>query len=160
MAISKNLTLRVALTLLLAGIFGILAFSSQFYSEALVDAFFAFGLASVVILHFRVRPSWADAAFVLACAAVFAAVDFRFLHYSPKVIAWLSFLGLASFLVLAIRIVWTEAQERKLLLYAWVPAALFVISDYFASNMLEWTAAAHPKTLDLYLLSFESSLHV
>jgi hypothetical protein len=47
-----------------------------------------------------------------------------------------------------------------MLLYAGVPALLFVATDYFASDMLAWTATAHPKTLDLYLLSFDCSLRV
>jgi len=69
-----------------------------------------------------------------------------------------SFLGLSSFVVMAIRSVWSA--DRRMLLYAWVPAALFVMSDYFASTMLQWTSALHPKTLDLYLLSFDGSLGV
>ena len=72
--------------------------------------------------------------------------------------AWFSFLGLSSFVVIGVRSIWE--QERRFLLYAWVPAALFVMSDYFASTMLQWTTEAHPKTLDLYLLSFDGSLRV
>ncbi len=88
----------------------------------------------------------------------FAVTDFRVLHYAPKFVAWLSFPGLSSILVMAIRSVWEKDRSAfKMLLYAWVPAVLFVSSDYFASTMLAWTAAAHPKTLDLYLLSFDFS---
>jgi hypothetical protein len=62
---------------------------------------------------------------------------------------------------MAIRTVWAkEVATVKKLLYAWGPAALFVLSEYFASTMLQWTTAAHPKTLDLYLLSFDYSLRV
>jgi len=83
-------------------------------------------------------------------------VDFHFLHYPPKIMAWFSFLGLSSLAILALRSIWN--QDRRRLFYTCIPAAAFVISDYFASNMLEWTARAHPKTLDLYLLSFDGSL--
>jgi PAP2 superfamily len=134
-----------------------LAFSFQFYNEAMVDAFFGLALASVLVLHFRIHPQWVDALIVSASAATIATIDFRILRYPPKVMACFSFLGLSSFAVMAIRSVWE--RNRKILLYAWVPAALFVVSNYFASTMLEWTSAAHPKTLDLYLLSFEGSLH-
>jgi hypothetical protein len=85
-------------------------------------------------------------------------VDFRVLHYPPKIMAWFSFVGLSSLVIMAVRSVWN--QDRRLLLYAWVPAALFAMSEYFASNMLEWTAKTHPKALDLYLLSFDGSLRV
>jgi hypothetical protein len=62
---------------------------------------------------------------------------------------------------MGVEAVWAEKRSsRRMLLYAWVPAILFVASDYFASNMLEWTTAAHPKTLDLYLLSFDYSLRI
>jgi hypothetical protein len=161
MATRKKYTAKVILTLVLIVCTGALAFSRQFYTEALADAFFAFALASIVIIHLRIRPTWLDAGILPAIAIFLAFVDFRLLHYTPKVMAWLSFLGLGSLLVMAIRSVWAPNREAlKMLLYGWVPAVLFVSSDYFASTMLAWTAAAHPKTLDLYLLSFDFSLRV
>ena len=152
---------KIIFTLLIITCIAVLATSAQFYIEAMVDAFFAFALASVLIVHLRVRPKWQDALLVLAVSLLFAGIDFQLLHYAPKLMAWLSFVGLSSFLVMAVRTVWAkETGASKTLLCAWVPAALFVISDYFASTMLEWTSAAHPKTLDLYLLSFDYSLRV
>ena len=157
----KVQTIRIVLTLLVVLCGATLAFSSQFYSQALVDAFFAFALASILIIHLRVRPKWSDALLVLVVTAILGIVDFRLLHYAPQPMAWLSFVGLSSFIVMAIRTIWAgNSGAARLLLYAWVPAALFVISEYFASTMLEWTSAAHPKTLDLYLLSFDYSLRV
>jgi hypothetical protein len=154
----KYRLVKIVLTLLLVVVAVILGVGRQFYAEAMVDAFFAFALASVVIIYLRVRPRWLDVGLIAAGTAFLAVVDFQFLHYPPKIIAWFSFLGLSSFVIMAARSIWS--QERRLLLYGWVPAALFVMSDYFASNMLEWTANAHPKTLDLYLLSFDGSLRV
>jgi hypothetical protein len=149
---------KMALTALLVAATLALGLSRQFYTEALVDAFFAFALGSVLVIHLRLVPSWLDAALVASGTMVIAAVDFEVLHYSPKFVAWLSFLGLTSLLVMATRTIWTE--DRRRLLSGWVPAMLFVMSDYFASTMLEWTGHAHPKTLDLYLLSFDGSLRV
>src|SRR5271156_72730 len=120
MALSKHHAAKIILTLLLIASVAALASSSQFYREALVDAFFAFALASVVILHFRVGAKWSDALLLLAITAIFGAFDFRILHYAPKLMAWFSFLGLASFLVMAIRTVWAETAERRMLLYAWL----------------------------------------
>jgi PAP2 superfamily len=151
--------LKIIFTVLIVACIAILGTSAQFYIQAMVDAFFAFALASVLIVQLRVRPRWPDALLVLGVTFLFAGVDFRLLHYSPKLMAWLSFLGLSSFLVMALHTVWAkESRAAKMLLYAWVPAALFVISEYFASTLLAWTGAAHPKTLDLYLLSFDYSL--
>lgn len=148
--------MRSLLTLLVLLSIGLLGFSRQFYVEALDDAFFGLALASVVILHQRIRPSWLDAALTAIGTIGLGIVDFHFLHYPQKVMAWFSFLGLSSFAIMAVRSIW--GQDRRRLLYAWIPAAAFVMSDYFASTMLGWTATAHPKTLDLYLLSFDGSL--
>jgi PAP2 superfamily protein len=150
------LLVRSSLTLLVLLSVGLLGSSRQFYVEALDDAFFGLALASVVILHQRIRPNWVDAALTAVGTIGFGIVDFHFLHYPQKVMAWFSFLGLSSFAIMAVRSIW--GQDRRKLLYAWIPAAAFVMSDYFASTMLGWTAQAHPKTLDLYLLSFDGSL--
>jgi len=156
-----NRTVKILLTLVVAACFCTLGLSKQFYSEALVDGFFAFALAGVVILHLRVRPDWRDALAIVGLTGVLAGIDFGVLHYAQKLVAWLSFAGLSSFMVMGARAIWSEDRDaRKMLLYASVPALLFVASDYFASTMLEWTSAAHPKTLDLYLLSFDYSLGV
>ena len=156
MGSKKRVLVQSLLTAVVLVAVGMLGFSSTFYGEALDDAFFGLALASVVILHQRVGPSWLDAAWTAAGMAVLGIVDFHFLHYPPKVMAWFSFLGLSSFAIMVLRSIWT--QRRRMFLYAWIPAAAFVMSDYFASSMLEWTAKAHPKTLDLYLLSFERQL--
>ncbi len=132
----------------------------EFYVEALVDPFFGLALASVMILHFRVRPRWLDGVLVGASGLVLAFIDFHVLHYAPALMAWFSFFGVGSLLVLGAACVMAESQDRKLLLYAWIPAFLFLASDWFATNMLAWVSEMHPKTLDLYLLSFDASLHV
>ena len=151
-----QLLLQILLTLFVLLTAGTLGFSRQFYLEALDDAFFGLALASVVILHQRIRPSWLDLAWSAAGTITLGIVDFHVLHYPQKVMAWFSFLGLSSFAIMALRSIWN--RDRRMLLYAWIPAAAFVISDYFASDMLAWTGRAHPKTLDLYLLSFDGSL--
>ena len=152
---------RIASTFLAVGCAAALASSRSFFDQALVDSFFAFALASVFLLHLRIRPKWSDASLVFAGLLFFAFLDFKLLHFPPSLMAWLSFLGLASFLVMGVRALWAdEPGETRRVLYAWIPAFLFVASDYFASSMLDWTARAHPKTLDLYLLSFDDSLRV
>jgi hypothetical protein len=121
-------------------------------------AFFVWVLPSVLIIHLRVRPRWVDVVLIVLIAAFLAAVDFRMLHYPPGFTACFSLLGLSSFVIIAVRSIWE--RERRLLLYAWVPAAIFVMTEPFARAMQEWTVKAHPKTFDLYLLSFDASLRV
>jgi hypothetical protein len=158
MALSQSA--KILLTLPLVAVFAWLACSATFYNEALVSAFFGLALASVLIIHFRIRPSWQDALLVLAGMLLLSAVDFRVLHFKSAIMAWFSFAGLSSLLVFGLRTVWAKDSERGLLALGFVPALLFVTSEYFADNLLQWTSALHPKVYDLYLFSFDTSLRV
>ena len=101
-----------------------------------------------------------DACLILAGTIFLGVIDFRILHFRPAIMAWLSFAGLSSLLIFGVRTIWAKQADRKLFLLGFVPSFLFVASDYFADNLLHWTAANHPKVLDLYLFSFDSSLGV
>jgi hypothetical protein len=151
---------QLLLTILIAAVAAKFGTSSQFYAESLSSAFFAIALVSVVIVHLRVCPVWPDALVLGATTALLAVVDFRLLGYTPRIMAWFSFAGLSSLLLLALRSVWAEGDRRKLLLFAFVPSLLFVASEWFASTMLDWTEKLHPRTLDLFLYSFDGSLRV
>jgi hypothetical protein len=148
---------KVVLTALAVSCTAFFVLSRTFYDEALIDAFFAFAVASIVILHLRVSPKLLDAVLVAGGTGLMGFICFGWLRYPHAVVPWLSFAGLSSFLILALRFIWSH-DERKLLGYAWIPALLFVASEYFASTMLDWTTAAHPKTLDIYMLMFDASL--
>ncbi len=155
-----NRTAKLILTLALAAVAAWLGTSAKFYNEALVGAFFGLALLSVLIIHFRVRPSWQDALLVIGGTLLLANVDFRILHFKPAFMAWPSFAGLSSLVVLGLRTIWTKGSNRKLLLLGFIPSLLFVTSEYFADSLLQFTSAIHPKVFDLYLFSFDSSLHV
>jgi len=155
---SKPLIIKTLLTAIVFACTGALVFSRQFYTEALADAFFGLALGSIVILHLRICRKYLDLLPLAGGTILIGFVDFRILHYGPRIMAWFSFLGISSLLIMVVRTIW--APQRKMLLYTWVPSALFVASDYFASTMLAWTSAAHPKTLDVYLLSFDGSMGV
>lgn len=155
-----NRAMRLALTMVLAACAAGFATRREFYDEALANAFFGVALASLLILHLRVRPKWADALLVAPCVLALALVDFKILHYPPHLAAWASFAGVSSLLVFGTRAVWAPDHDRRILLYAWIPAVLFMASEWFGSDLLDWTTAAHPKTLDMYLLSFDASLRV
>jgi len=154
----QDLAMKIALTALAVACTARFVCSRTFYDEVMVSPFLALALASVVILHLRVFPKLRDAGLIAAATFAMAAVCFLWLHFPHAVMACFSFVGLSSFLVMAVRTVWEK--DRRLLLYTFVPAFLFVASDYFASNMLDWTNAAHPRTLDEYLLMFDASLHI
>src|SRR5437773_4340636 len=149
---------RIVVTFLLiaSGIW--LGRNRPFYTEAVVSIFFACTLTSVSVIHFRIHPSWRDALLFFFGTFLFAVIDFQLLNFRPMFASWFSFAGLSSLVILGVRAVWAEGASRKLLALGFVPALLLVGSEYFASNFLEWTAAAHPKVLDLYLYSFDASL--
>lgn len=151
---------QILLTIVCVAVAAGFGTSSQFYSESLSSAFFAIALISVVIIQLRVCGLWPDALILIGATATLAVVDFRFLHYAPHFMAWFSFFGLNSLLLLALRAIWADGDRRKLFLFAFVPSLLFVTSEWFASNMLDLTEKLHPKTLDLYLYSFDGSLRV
>lgn len=151
---------QVLLTAALIAVAGGFATSPQFYAESLSSPFFAIALISVVIIQLRVGGLWPDGLALLALTAVLGLIDFRFLHYPQHFMAWFSFLGLSALLLLVLRATWSDGDCRKLLMYAFVPSLLFVSSEWFASNMLDLTEKLHPKTLDLFLYSFDGSLHV
>ncbi len=155
-----NRTTRILSTLVLVAGFLWLGTSTKFYTEALISAFFALALASVLIIQFRVRPSIHDAFLVLAAAAFLAVIDFQLLHFKPAIMAWVSFVGLSSLFIFGLRTVWAAEADRRLMLLAFIPSLLFVSSEYFADDLLQWTSSIHPKVFDLYLYSFDASLHV
>jgi len=155
-----NRITKAILTLLLLACGIWLGTNSQFYREAMAGAFIAMALASVIIVHLRLRRCWLDAALILAATLLLGAIDFRVLHFRYAIMAWLSFAGLSSLLIFGVRTIWAKDTERKLLLFGYVPSLLFVVSEYFADNLLHWTSAHHPKVLDLYLYSFDSSLSI
>jgi hypothetical protein len=154
------LPLKIACTVALAGAAIWLGTSAHFYKTALLSLFFGVTLASVMLIHFRVRPSWQDALGVLAGGIAFAAVDFGALHFLPSLAGITSFLGITSMTVLGLRAIWSSGPEHQRITLAFVPALLFVCSDWASTIMLRWTETAHPNVLDLYLLSFDSSLRV
>jgi len=149
--IKALLTLALVVWILRTGL------NSQVYSGAM-GPFFSFMLASFVVIHLRLRPQWVDAGWIVLIAVLLAAMDFHLFHYPPGVMPFVSLSGLSSFGIIGIRSIWN--RERKLLLYAWAPAAIYVVTNPLIDRMHEWTFRLHPKTLDLFLLSFDSSLHV
>jgi hypothetical protein len=137
---------------------GAIGLSDYFFRSTFSDAFFAFALASIIIIHLRLRPKISDALLVLAVGGLLAFADFKILHDPWVPIALLAFLGFSSFVLLGIRAIWASEGQRKLLAYGFVAALLFLSSEWMGSTFLEWTSAAHSRVLDLYLYFFDASL--
>jgi hypothetical protein len=152
-----------AKTLLTAAICGgaiFLVTNVYFAGSAMPFVFFTLTLASVILVLFRVGRSWLDVLFVGATAALLGVISVWHFHYQPNWESCVSFVGLASLVVLGLRAVWTEGEKQKLLALALAPSFLFAAFMVCAGAVLERTQLWHRKVLDLYLFSFDASLHV
>ena len=127
---------RMVATLALLGLAVQLGTSEHFYKSALLSLFFGVTLASVVLIHFRVRPSWPDALSVIGAAALFTVVDFGFLHFKPSLAGIASFLGISSLSMLGLRAIWSRGEEQERMALAFVPTLLFVTSDWGSTILL------------------------
>src|SRR5260370_995686 len=96
-----SVPIRIAFTLVVVAAALWAATNKRLYDIAVFNVLVSVGLAAIIVLHLRVKPSWRDAAGVAAGAGTLAVIDFKFLHYSFNAFGLLSFLGLASLVALA-----------------------------------------------------------
>ncbi len=153
-------TLASGLTALLFAAVLSLSLSKDFYDSSMTNPYLSLALFSALIVLGMIRRSWIDLLWVLAGGLLLAVLDYRVMSFRPLLMAGFSFAGLAAFAALGTHAIWAEGEERKLLLYGFVPIVLFVGSEWMASTLLDLTERLHPKTFDLYLYSFDSSLRV
>src|SRR5258707_937162 len=155
-----SVPIRIAFTLVVvAG--GLWAGTNQrLYDFAVFNVRVSMGLAAIIVLHLRVKPSWRDAAGLAAGAGTLAVIDFKFLHYNFNAFGLLSFLGLASLVALAIRAAWSRGEESTRMRLAFLFAFLSLGVDAAAVLFHALTSKLNPKVLDLYLYSFDASLRV
>lgn len=152
--------LEFALSIVVVAVILGLALNSTFYSETIVSAYSSLALFGAVIVIGVIRRSWIDLLYILGGTALLYLLDYRIMGFKPAFMSGFSFAGLAGFGVFGIRTVWARRDERKTLLYGLIPVTLFVMSEYLASALLDITEKLHPKTFDLFLYSFDSSLRV
>jgi PAP2 superfamily len=152
--------LRFALTaLLFAGVLG-LSLSRDFYTSTMSSVYMSLALFSALIVLWTIRRSLTDLICSLGGGIFLALLDYWLLGFHPMIMAAFSFMGLAAFATLGTRTIWAGTEDRKFLLYGFVPAVLFAGSEWMASTLLDITERLHPKTFDLFLYSFDCSLRV
>jgi hypothetical protein len=153
--------LRAFASLLVLALLLKLAASNLFYDSSIASEFYPLVFASVLFMHLRLAFRWRDVAGILLFGALFIVLDVFVLHpHRITLTAWVSFLGMASLLVMSLRAICEEGEDRKAILLVLVPGALILGSNFFAGYLHVWTQKAHPKVLDLYLYSFDSSLRI
>src|ERR1700691_5590095 len=152
--------IKLGLTAALFAVILALALNRDFYTDSMTSAFLSLALASALVILVMLRRSWFDLLWVATGALVLAVLDYRVMDFQPVFMAAFSFVGMAALGVLGTHTIWAEGEERKLLLYGFLPAVLFVGSEYMASTLLDITEKLHPKCFDLFLYSFDGSLRV
>ena len=155
-----SVPIRIAFTLVVVAAALWAATNKRLYDIAVFNVLVSMGLAAIIVLHLRVKPSWRDAAGVAAGAGTLAVIDFKFLHYNFNAFGLLSFLGLASLVALAIRAAWSGGEESTRMRLAFLFAFLSLGVDAAAVLFHALTSKLNPKVLDLYLYSFDASLRV
>jgi hypothetical protein len=155
---------KYGLTALLFAAVLALCLSRDFYTSSMQSLYLSLAIASALIVLVILRRSFRDLcidlAWVSAGALVLAGLDLRIMKFPPSLMSIFSSLGMAALVVLGTRAIWARGEDHKLLFYGFFPSVLFVASEYMASTLLDITEKLHPKTFDLYLYSFDCSLHI
>lgn len=131
-----------------------------FFADTISSPFLAVALLSIFLILLRTKVDWRELALVGIFAVGLYELDIRMLGYGVRWPVVVSFVGMASLVVLLLRAIWTEGKERGTAILVLVPAFLFVASEWCASYFLEWGERARPTVLDLYLYSFDASMHI
>jgi hypothetical protein len=134
--------------------------SDTFHFQVSYSPFAWIALASVCIIHLRVKWSAKDLLWLAAGMAALSALAFglRGLEYNNKML--FGFAGLSSLAIMTVRLIQSQGEEKRDFLWLLLPSLLLIGQGWFAPLMLSYTVSAHPKTLDLYLYAFEGSLHL
>jgi hypothetical protein len=156
----RPFAIKAGLTVLLLATVLTLSLNWSFYYESMVNAYLSLALAGALIVLAILRRSWFDLLWVVTGALILAALDLRVMEYKPFFMGGFGFLGMSALAVLGTHTIWAKPEERKLLLYGFLPSVLFVASEWMASTLLDVTETLHPKTFDVFLYSFDSSLRV
>jgi hypothetical protein len=143
-----------------------LTLNRSFYGQISRDIFFALTLAGCTIIFLSVRPL-REFAQALGIALALVGLQLAVLKVPFKILPASALLGVSSLFLLAVRRIASRGQDsgrtnsdRQLLYDSLVPPLLFLLLGYFGSGPLALTFRLHPKTLDLFLYSFDQSLGV
>jgi hypothetical protein len=136
-----------------------LALSPGFRAQIADNIFFSLTLAGCTIVFISVRPV-REVPQLLAAWLGLVGLQLAVWRAPLKILPAAALLGLSSLAALTVRRIWSSGVERRRLYDALVPPLLFLLLGYFGSGPLELVGRLHPKTLDLFLYSFDQSLGV
>jgi PAP2 superfamily len=156
--IENSHTRAVALTIVFAVVCAV-TLSRGFAEQIAHDIFFSLTLGGCTIVFLSVRP-WREFPQAVGVGLALGSLQMLVLKAPLRAPTAVAFLGLGSLSLLAVTRIRSCAADLQLLQDATLPPLLFVLLGYFGSGPLEITGRLHPKTLDLFLYSFDQSLGV
>ena len=140
-----NRTLASGLTALLFAAVLSLSLSKDFYNSSMTNPYLSLALFSALTVLGMIRRSWLDLLWVLAGGLLLAVLDYRVMGFRSSADGRLFVCRPGRFAALGTYAIWAEGEERKLLLYGFVPIVLFVGSEWMASTLLDITEASIPR---------------
>ena len=158
MATHPHRTIRILLTIVVSVAGIVLACNRTIFVMEILYPMFMTTVASMVIILFSLRPRSEDVVLVACLTLLHAVVAFLFFNLPYHNVNWPAFAGFSSFWVLCIRTIWEKGTERKWLLYTTVSAVLLLTVESAAATVMLYNEKLLPKTLDLFLYSFDGSL--
>ena len=115
-------------------------------------------LLSVTVVLTRLRHSLRDLGILALATLAFLAIASWPDHFRPGAPLTLSVVGVASLAVLGLQAIWSQDSSRSTLQWGFAASLTLVASGWVLPPLLSWVARANPKSFDLYLLSFDTSL--
>jgi hypothetical protein len=151
--------LRIALTVLFVACACFAAQDAYFLQLAKTEYSVFTTFLSITVLHLRIRHTFSEAGILALSTLVLIGVASRDGYFPPGISVTLTFLGIASLTILGIRTLWSSKSRRPVLSWGFIASLLLIGLGWVVPPALRWTAIANPKALDLYLYSFDGSLH-
>lgn len=141
-------------------IFVLAILSPYLYLVLFANVYFSAVLFSILVVQMWLRESWKDGVYLALAGAAVVAYQWGVFRFAPHLIQTVSILGFCSFVGLALRAIWAEGQRRSALQAGLAGACLLLLLYFFSGPFLLRTTRNHAEVLDLYLYSFDASLHV
>jgi hypothetical protein len=151
--------LRIALTVLFVACACFAAQDAYFLQLAKTEYSVFTTFLSITVLHLRIRHTLSEAGILALSTLVLIGVASRDGYFPPGISVTLTFLGIASLTILGIRTLWSSKSRRPVLSWGFIASLLLIGLGWVVPPALRWTAIANPKAFDLYLYSFDGSLH-
>jgi hypothetical protein len=151
--------LRIALTVLFLACACFAAQDAYFLQLAKTEYSVFTTFLSITVLHLRIRHTFSEAGILALSTLVLIGVASRDGYFPPGISVTLTFLGIASLTILGIRTLWSSKSRRPVLSWGFIASLLLIGLGCVVPPALRWTAIANPKAFDLYLYSFDGSLH-